>query len=107
MQPMTDMRLRTTAVDGNIEATGDIAYVYLLFCSFHFYHRHCLYQFYEPCHCSDRLVRAKEVGIGKQLAPKKRLVMQFLLESVIISAISMILAIGVLYVALPFFQSNY
>jgi putative ABC transport system permease protein len=49
--------------------------------------------------------RAKEVGIRKTVgAPKNRLMLQFLLESVIISAISMILAIAVLYVALPFFN---
>jgi putative ABC transport system permease protein len=103
MQPMTDLRLRSK-VDGNIEASGDIAYVYLLSAVSIFIIAIACINFMNLA-TARSAGRAKEVGIRKTVgAPKNRLMLQFLLESVIISAISMILAIAVLYVALPFFN---
>jgi len=46
MQPMTDIRLYSK-VDGNIDAAGDITYVYLLSAVSIFYYSNCLYQFHE------------------------------------------------------------
>lgn len=103
MQPMTGIRLHNLT-DGNIEATGDIAYVYLLSVVSIFIIAIACINFMNLA-TARSAGRAKEVGIRKTVgAPKKRLITQFLLESVIISAISMILAIIVLYIALPFFN---
>ena len=50
--------------------------------------------------------RSKEVGIRKTLGSRKaQLINQFLIESVLISLISLILAIGMIYLALPQFNS--
>ncbi len=103
MQPMTNIRLHNVT-DGNIEATGDIAYVYLLSVVSIFIIAIACINFMNLA-TARSAGRAKEVGIRKTVgAPKARLVIQFLMESVIITTISMILAIGVLYVALPFFN---
>jgi len=103
MQPMLDIRLHNRT-DGNIEGTGDIAYVYLLSLVSIFIIVIACINFMNLA-TARSAGRAKEVGIRKTVgAEKKRLVMQFLLESVIISAISMLLAVGVLYLAIPFFN---
>ena len=50
--------------------------------------------------------RAKEVGIRKVLGTdKKSLIIQFLSESVLMAAISTVLAIGIVFLALPLFNS--
>lgn len=49
--------------------------------------------------------RAKEVGIRKTLgSPKKQLVTQFLVESVLLSAFATVLAFGIVYLTLPSFN---
>lgn len=50
--------------------------------------------------------RAKEVGIRKTLgSPKKQLVAQFLTESVLLSVFATIIAFGILFLALPYFNN--
>lgn len=50
--------------------------------------------------------RAKEVGIRKAIGSlRKQLVMQFFSESMFVSLFAFILAIGLVYIALPFFNS--
>ena len=50
--------------------------------------------------------RAKEVGVRKTLgSPRQLLVSQFLSESIIMSVIATILALGVVYFALPYFNA--
>lgn len=50
--------------------------------------------------------RGKEVGIRKVVgAERKSLVMQFMAESITISAVSMVLAFAVVYLMLPFYNS--
>jgi putative ABC transport system permease protein len=103
LQPLTDIHL-FSKVDGNIETTGDIAYVYLLSAISIFMIVIACINFMNLS-TARSAGRAKEVGIRKTVgAHKSRLVTQFLLESIILSAISTILAIGILYVALPFFN---
>ncbi len=103
LQPMTDIHL-FSKVDGNIETTGDIAYVYLLSAISIFIIIIACINFMNLS-TARSAGRAKEVGIRKTVgAPKSRLVTQFLLESIILSAISTALAIGILYLALPFFN---
>lgn len=103
IQPMTDIRL-FSKVEGNIEPPGDIAYVYLLSIVSIFIILIACINFMNLA-TARSTGRAKEVGIRKTVgAPKKRLVSQFLTESVIISAISTVLAIGAIFLALPFFN---
>ncbi|MCK5280957.1 MAG: ABC transporter permease, partial [Cyclobacteriaceae bacterium] len=103
IQPMTDIHLHSR-VDGNIEPPGDIAYVYLLSIVSIFIILIACINFMNLA-TARSTGRAKEVGIRKTVgATKKRLVTQFLLESVIISGISTLLAFGVIYLALPFFN---
>ncbi|MEM6360159.1 MAG: ABC transporter permease [Bacteroidota bacterium] len=50
--------------------------------------------------------RAKEVGIRKTLgSPRQRLMGQFLTESTILSVLAGIIAVGVVYLTLPYFNS--
>lgn len=50
--------------------------------------------------------RSKEVGIRKTLGSRKaQLINQFLIESVLISIISLIIAVGIIYLTLPSFNS--
>jgi putative ABC transport system permease protein len=103
MQPMTDLHLYSK-VDGNIDASGDIAYVYLLSAVSIFIILIACINFMNLS-TARSTGRAKEVGIRKTVgAPRSRLISQFLLESVIISAISSILAVAGLVLALPFFN---
>ena len=103
IQPMTDIHLYSK-VEGNIEGTGNIAYVYLLSIVSIFIILIACINFMNLS-TARSASRAKEVGIRKTVgAPKKRLVTQFLLESIIISAISTLLAIGFLYLTLPYFN---
>ncbi|MCK5367619.1 MAG: FtsX-like permease family protein, partial [Cyclobacteriaceae bacterium] len=103
IQPMTDIHLYSK-VEGNIEGTGNIAYVYLLSIVSIFIILIACINFMNLS-TARSASRAKEVGIRKTVgAPRKRLVTQFLLESIIISAISTLLAIGFLYLTLPYFN---
>jgi len=103
IQPMTDIHLYSR-IDGNIESPGDIAYVYLLSIVSIFIILIACINFMNLA-TAQSTGRAKEVGIRKTVgAPKIRLVTQFLLESIIISGISTLLAFVVIYLALPFFS---
>ena len=50
--------------------------------------------------------RAKEVGVRKAIGSSKAgLMAQFFTESVLLSAVSFVVALGIVYVALPYFRS--
>ena len=103
MQPMTDLHLYSKA-DGNIEGSGDIAYVYLLSAISIFIIVIACINFMNLS-TAQATGRAKEVGIRKTVgAQKSGLMRQFLVESVILSLISSILAVVILAIALPSFN---
>lgn len=103
MQPMTDLHLYSK-VEGNIDSAGDIAYVYLLSAISIFIILIACINFMNLS-TARSTGRAKEVGIRKTVgAARKGLMSQFLLESVIISAVSSILAVAGLALALPYFN---
>ena len=103
MQPMTDLHLYSK-VEGNIDAAGNIAYVYLLSAVSIFIILIACINFMNLS-TARSTGRAKEVGIRKTVgAPRSRLISQFLLESVIISALGSILAVVGLVLVLPFFN---
>ena len=103
MQPMLDIRL-FSKTDGNIEGSGDIAYVYLLSAISIFIIVIACINFMNLS-TARATGRAKEVGIRKTVgAYRSRLVGQFLVESVLLSLISAVLAVGILAIALPSFN---
>ena len=103
IQPMTDLHLYSK-VEGNIDAQGDIAYVYLLSAISIFIILIACINFMNLS-TARATGRAKEVGIRKTVgAARNRLISQFLLESVIISALSSILAVVGLARVLPSFN---
>ena len=103
LQPMTDIRL-FSRTDGNIEGSGDIAYVYLLGAISIFIIVIACINFMNLS-TARATGRAKEVGIRKTVgAHKNKLMSQFLVESLILSLISSLLAVGLLAVAMQSFN---
>jgi putative ABC transport system permease protein len=101
IQPMLDIHLYSD-VDGQIEPPGNIAYVYLLSAISIFIILIACINFMNLA-TARSAGRAKEVGIRKTVgATKRRLITQFLLESVLLSIISTALAIIVLWLSLPY-----
>ncbi len=101
IQPMLDIHLFSD-VDGQIEAPGDIAYVYLLSAISIFIILIACINFMNLA-TARSTGRAKEVGIRKTVgATKRKLITQFLLESILLSIISTALAIVVLWLTLPY-----
>jgi putative ABC transport system permease protein len=101
IQPMLDIHLFSD-VDGQIEPPGDIAYVYLLSAISIFIILIACINFMNLA-TARSAGRAKEVGIRKTVgATKRRLITQFLLESILLSIISTALAIVVLWISLPY-----
>ncbi|WP_067030645.1 ABC transporter permease [Allomuricauda sp. CP2A] len=101
--PMTDIHLHSHRV-AEISPNNDIQSIYILsfialflivLASVNFMNLSTAYS----------LKRAKEVGVRKALGSKKgELVRQFMMESGVVSFISLILAIGIACVAMPFFN---
>jgi putative ABC transport system permease protein len=103
MQPMTDIHLNSK-VDGGMEPAGDMAYVYLLSVVSVFIMIIACINFMNLS-TARSTGRAKEVGIRKTVGTQKgKLVLQFLMESFVLSAISSVLAVGALFLSLPFFN---
>jgi len=103
LQPMTSIHLHSN-MTGELGANGDITYIYvfagvaifiLLIACFNF----------TNLSTARSLTRAKEVGLRKVVgAGKKQLLGQFLGETILFAFISLILAIGIAFLALPLFN---
>ncbi len=103
IQPMLDIHLHSK-VESNIEPTGNIAYVYLLSIISIFIIAIACINFMNLA-TARSTGRAKEVGIRKSVgASKKNLIGQFLLESFMITGISTLLAVVLIYASFPFFN---
>ena len=103
MQPMLDLHLNSK-VEGNIEGSGDIAYVYLLSAISIFIIIIACINFINLS-TARATMRAKEVGIRKAVgANRNGLIAQFLVESIILSLVSTIIAVGILALVLPSFN---
>jgi len=104
LQPLTSIHLRSH-LKGELGTNSDMQYVYifgaiavimLLIASINFMN----------LSTAGASKRAKEVGIRKVLGSvKKELIQQFLTESILLSAIALVLAIGLVMLALPIFNS--
>lgn len=100
-QPITDIHLHSHLND-EIEPNGHIAYVYIFSVVAFFILIIACVNFMNLT-TARSAGRAKEVGVRKALGShQSQLIHQFLLESVLLSLIAMILAVGLVEIALPF-----
>jgi len=103
MQPVTSIHLHSD-LQGELGANGDISYVYIFSAIAFFILLIACINFMNLA-TARSAHRAKEVGVRKVLGSvKSQLIYQFLIESILISLISFIIAVGLAYVALPFFN---
>ena len=104
LQPLTSIHLRSH-LKGELGSNSSMQYVYifgaiavimLLIAGINFMN----------LSTASAAKRAKEVGIRKVLGSvKKELIQQFLIESILLTAIALVLAIGLVYLALPVFNN--
>ena len=104
LQPLTDIHLHSDCTN-DLEPAGDIQYVYISGAI-------ALFMLLVACinfmnlSTAGASKRSREVGIRKVLGSLRlELVRQFLLESILLTAIALLLAIGLVYLALPGFNS--
>jgi putative ABC transport system permease protein len=104
LQPLTDIHLKSK-LEGEIEGNGDIRYVYVFSLIAAFILLIACINFMNLS-TARSAKRGKEVGLRKVLgAYKKRLVVQFLTESIGFAFVSMILAINLVWFLIPAFNS--
>jgi putative ABC transport system permease protein len=103
LQPLTDIHLHSN-LTGELLPNGTIQYVYL-------FGAIALFMLLIACinfmnlSTAGASKRAKEVGIRKVMGSERQgLVQQFLIESMLLTSLSLVLAIGLLYLSLPFFN---
>lgn len=103
MQPVADIHLNSD-LQGELDANGDKSYVYIFSAIAFFILLIACINFMNLA-TARSAHRAKEVGVRKVLGSvKAQLIYQFLAESILISFISFVLAVGIAYLALPFFN---
>jgi len=103
MQPLKDIHLYSD-LEGELDANGDIKYVYIFSAIALFILLIACINFMNLA-TARSAHRAKEVGVRKVLGSMKtQLINQFLAESLLISFLSFVLAIGITYLAIPFFN---
>ncbi|MEP7143884.1 MAG: ABC transporter permease [Ferruginibacter sp.] len=104
LQPLTDIHLRSDFTY-DLSQGGDIRYVYI-------FGAVALFMLLIACinfmnlSTASASKRAREVGIRKVLGSMKwELMRQFLVESVLVTAIALLFAVGFVYLALPLFNN--
>lgn len=104
LMPLTDIHLRSLT-KYEMEPNGDIHYIYIFSALALFILLLACINFMNLSTASS-LKRAKEVGIRKVMGSiKSSLVNQFLTESVLVTALSMIIALALVYITLPYFNN--
>lgn len=103
MTPVADIHLNSQ-IDAQLGPPGDIKYVYIFSAVAAFILIIACVNFMNLA-TARSANRAKEVGVRKVMgAYRHNLIGQFLLESMIITTLSVVIAIGLLALALPFFN---
>ena len=104
LQPLTDIHLHSD-FDYDLGPSGDVRYVYI-------FGAIALFMLLIACinfmnlSTAGASKRAREVGIRKVMGSEKStLVGQFLLESIMLTAVALVLAVGLVWLALPFFNN--
>lgn len=104
LQPLTDIHLHSQ-LNGELGANSDVLYVYMFGAIAVFMLLIACINFMNLS-TAGASKRAREVGIRKALGSVKlALTKQFLIESLLLTAIALVLAIGLVYLALPLFNS--
>ncbi|MEC7753580.1 ABC transporter permease [Roseivirga sp. UBA1976] len=104
LQPIEDIHLKSH-LEGEFEPNGNITYIYIFFSIAVFIVILAAINFINLA-TARSTERAKEVGIRKVLgSEKKQLVSQFIIESVVVSIVSMLIGILLIYLALPPFNT--
>jgi putative ABC transport system permease protein len=104
LRPITDIHLHA-ASKYEFEANGDIHYVYIFGALTIFILLLACINFTNLSTASATR-RSKEIGIRKVLGSEKdKLVAQFLIESVMLTFLAMLFAIGFVYLLLPYFNN--
>ncbi len=103
LQPLTDIHLHSN-LTGELAANGDVQYVYI-------FGAIALFMLLIACinfmnlSTAGASKRAKEVGVRKVMgSTRQSLTNQFLIESLLLTMIALVLAVGIVYLALPFFN---
>jgi len=103
LQPLTAIHLHSN-LTGELEANGDVSYVYIFSAVAIFMLLIACINFMNLS-TAAATKRAREVGVRKVLGSLRgQLVLRFLGESLLLTAIAFVLAIGLVYWALPFFN---
>ncbi|GGF06151.1 ABC transporter permease [Hymenobacter cavernae] len=103
LQPLTDIHLRSDFT-GNLEAGGDVRYVYILGSIAVFMLLIACINFMNLS-TAGASKRAREVGVRKVLGSLQgQLVGQFLLESILLTLVALLLAVVLVTMALPVFN---
>lgn len=104
IKPITDIHLHTST-KFDLEPNGDISYVYIFSALAVFILMLACINFTNLSTASSSK-RSKEVGIRKVLGTLKEwLITQFLVESVMLTLLAMLLALGMVYALLPYFNN--
>ena len=102
LQPLTDIHLQSN-LQGELEGNSDIAYVYTFAAIALFILLIACINFMNLA-TARSANRAKEVGMRKVMgADRRRLIKQFVGESLIYSFASLLIALAIVHAALPFF----
>jgi putative ABC transport system permease protein len=103
LQPLTAIHL-TSKLNGEFEANGNAAYIYILTVAAIFILIIACIN-YMNLHTAKSLIRAREIGVRKSFGSTRlSLIRQFLLESVLLSFISSILALLIVDTLLPYYR---
>lgn len=104
LQPLTDIHLHSK-LSAELEAPGDIQYVYIFIAV-------ALFMLLIACinfmnlSTAGASKRAKEIGVRKVLGSlKQQLILQFLIESLLLTSISLIIALSSVDLVLPYFNT--
>jgi putative ABC transport system permease protein len=104
LMPLTDIHLHS-ATKFEMEPNGDIHYVYIFSALAAFILLLACINFMNLSTASS-VKRAKEVGIRKVMGSlKSSLISQFLTESVVVTALAMVIGLILVYFALPYFNA--
>ncbi len=104
LKPIQKIHLYSSNKD-ELEVNGSIKYVYI-FAALAFFIILLAAVNFTNLSTAASIKRSKEVGIRKVMGSgKKQLVLQFLAESVLLSFLAYIIALGLVYLALPFFNN--
>jgi putative ABC transport system permease protein len=105
LQPLDDIHLDPIHLEAKIKPGGNLNYVYFLTCIAVLVLVIACINFMNLA-TARSAGRAREVGVRKSLGSKKgQLVNQFLLESILLSVFSTLIAVFLIYLALPSFNS--